>query len=120
LKAKPQKEVKDFAQGFNLPRHMAEHIYMFSGPSVPVKLRTDESIMNELVDWLGKDFRIKKLDKTGTIEVSLHCNEDAMFYWALQYGPYVEIIEPQSLRERIKHAVQEMSKKYAREGKSYE
>jgi predicted DNA-binding transcriptional regulator YafY len=63
---------------------------------------------------------LNELDKTGTIEVSLHCNEDAMFYWALQYGPYVEIIEPQSLRERIKHAVQEMSKKYAREGKSYE
>jgi predicted DNA-binding transcriptional regulator YafY len=115
-KVKPQKEVKDFANGFHLPRHMAEHIYMFSGMSVQVKLRTDESMMNELVDWLGKDFRIKKLDEEGTIEVALHCNEDAMFYWALQYGPYVEILEPKSLRERLKSATQEMYKKYAKEG----
>jgi predicted DNA-binding transcriptional regulator YafY len=99
---------------------MAEHIYMFSGSSVPVKLRTDESMMNELVDWLGKDFRIKKLDEEGPIEVALHCNEDAMFYWALQYGPYVEILEPESLRERLKSAAQEMYKKYARGEKSYE
>ena len=27
-KAKPQKDIKDFKNGFNLPRHMAEHIYI--------------------------------------------------------------------------------------------
>jgi predicted DNA-binding transcriptional regulator YafY len=111
-KAKPQKEVKDFAQGFNLPKHMAEHIYMFSGPSVPVRLRTDESMMNELVDWLGKDFRVKKMGETGNIEISLNCNEDPMFYWAMQYGPYVEIMEPVSLRKRIADAVIYMAGKY--------
>jgi predicted DNA-binding transcriptional regulator YafY len=111
-RAKPQKEVKDFADGFNLPKHMAEHIYMFSGSSVPVKLRTDESMMNELIDWLGKDFRIRKLDEDGAIEVVLLCNEDAMFYWALQYGPYVEIVEPENLRSRIANAVKGMYHKY--------
>jgi predicted DNA-binding transcriptional regulator YafY len=111
-KAKPQKEVKDFADGFNLPRHMAEHIYMFSGPSVLVKLRTDESMMNELIDWLGKDFRIRKLDTDGTIEIALYCNENAIFYWALQYGPYVEIVEPENLRSRIADAVKGMYHKY--------
>jgi predicted DNA-binding transcriptional regulator YafY len=115
-KAKPQKEVKDFVQGFNLPKHMAEHIYMFSGSSVPVKLHTNESMMNELVDWLGKDFRIRKMDEDGIIEVVLYCNEEAMFYWALQYGPYVEILEPKSLRERLKSASHEMYKKYTKEG----
>jgi predicted DNA-binding transcriptional regulator YafY len=39
-----------------------------------------------------------------------------MFYWALQYGPYVEIKEPESLRERMKRAAQEMNKKYSQEG----
>jgi predicted DNA-binding transcriptional regulator YafY len=113
-KAKPQKEVKDFAHGFNLPRHMAEHIYMFGGPSVPVKLLTNESMMNELVDWLGKDLKIRKIDEDGTIEVTLNCNEDAMFYWAMQYGSYVEIVEPGSLRERIRGAVQGMYNKYVK------
>lgn len=109
---KPQKEIKDFQNGFNLPKHMAEHIYMFSGPSIPVRMLTNESMMNELIDWLGKDLRIRKTDAPGQIEVSFKCNEESMFYWALQYGPYVEVLEPVSLRERIKNAIREMNSKY--------
>ena len=111
-RVKPQKEIRDFQNGFNLPKHMAEHIYMFSGPSVQVKILTNENMMNELVDWLGKDFRIKKIDDKGQIEVTINCNEDSMFFWALQYGPYVEILQPLSLRKRVAEAVQEMNKKY--------
>jgi predicted DNA-binding transcriptional regulator YafY len=69
-------------------------------------------MMNELIDWLGKDFRVRKLDEDGDIEVVLLCNEDAMFYWALQYGPYVEIVEPENLRSRIANAVKGMYNKY--------
>ena len=35
-----------------------------------------------------------------------------MFYWALQYGPYVEILEPIDLRNRIAKAVRDMADKY--------
>lgn len=28
-------------------------------------------------------------------------NENAMRYWALQYGPYVEVLEPESLRRQL-------------------
>ena len=111
---KPQREIRDFKDGFNLPRHMAEHIYMFSGESVPVKFLTDEGMMNELVDWLGKDLRIRKTSKEGQIEVRVKCNEDAMFYWALQYGPFVEVLEPVALRSRIYKAVKEMYSKYGK------
>ena len=111
-KVKPQKEIKDFQNGFNLPKHMAEHIYMFSGSSVPVRMLTNEGMMNELIDWLGKDLRIMRTDVSGQIEVRFNCNEESMFYWALQYGAYVEVLEPVSLRDRIKNAVREMSSKY--------
>lgn len=109
---KPQREIRDFKDGFNLPRHMAEHIYMFSGESVPVKFLTDEGMMNEIVDWLGKDLRIRKTGIEGQIEVRVNCNEEAMFYWALQYGPFVEVLEPVTLRSRVYKAVKEMSSKY--------
>ncbi len=111
-KSKSQREIKDFKNGFNLPRHMAEHIYMFSGDSIPVKFLTSEGMMNELVDWLGKDLRIKKTDVEGQIEVRVNCNEEAMFYWTLQYGPFVEVLEPTTLRSRIYEAAKEMCRKY--------
>ena len=109
--AKPKSAVREFARGFSLPRHMAEHIYMFGGESVTVKLRTNSSMMDALVDWFGKDFRIMKEENDQMI-VTLSCNEMAMKYWALQYGLYVEILEPQSLRMAIKEAVQQMSSVY--------
>ena len=111
-KVKPQKAIKDFSQGFSLPKHMAEHIYMFSGPSVRVKLLAPADMMNELIDWLGKDFFVKKADNDEEIIITLNCNEESMFYWALQYGPYVEVLEPESLRSRIAESVKKMAKKY--------
>ena len=109
--AKPTSVVREFARGFSLPRHMAEHIYMFGGESVTVKMRANTSMMDALVDWFGKDFRIIQEDADELI-VSVVCNEMAMKYWALQYGEYVEVLEPKSLRDDICDAVDWMRKKY--------
>ena len=111
-KVKSPKKIKDFTKGFNLPKHMTEHIYMFSGPTVLVRLLTYEDMMNELVDWLGKDFRVKKTGIDKQIEVLVDCNEKAMFLWALQYGQYVEVVEPIELRKKIADAVADMNSKY--------
>ena len=111
-KVKPQKEIRDFKNGFSLPKHMAEHIYMFSGESERVKLLAPATMMDELIDWLGKDFTVRKTDDEDEIEITLNCNVDSMFYWALLYGPYVEILEPIDLRNRIAKAVRDMADKY--------
>lgn len=111
-KVKPKNRVKDFSDGYSLPKHMAEHIYMFSGPSVRVKFLIYDYMMNELIDWFGKDFRVLKSSIEGMIEVTVKCNETAMFYWALQYGPYVEVLEPAELRSKVRKAVLDMYEKY--------
>ena len=110
-KAKPMKDVPELNNGLNLPKHMAEHIYMFSGPSKSIKLAATPDMMSDLVDWFGKDFRILEKGEDRLV-IKLDCNESAMRFWALQYGPYVEILEPESLRNRIKDDVATMSKKY--------
>lgn len=112
-KAKPMKDIPELKDGLNLPRHMADHIYMFSGPSVPVKLETTEDMMSELTDWFGYDFKVLK--HTGDmITVRVECNENAMRYWALQYGPWVEVLEPKSLREQIRADISNMTEKYCK------
>ena len=108
---KPQKEIKDFKEGFHLPKYMAEHIYMFSGASIRVKLLAPTAMMDKLIDWLGKEFKASEIEDKKQILVTLRCNEDSMFYWALQYGPYVEVLEPESLRTRLKKAIFEMNNK---------
>ena len=108
---KPVKEVEGLENGFNLPKHMAEHTYLFCGESVPVKLKTSVSMMNDLIDWFGKDFSIiEKNDDE--ITVSVKCNYNAMFYWALQYGANVEVLAPKELRKELAKTIQDMNKRY--------
>ena len=109
--AKPKKEIKEFSQGWSLPKHMAEHIYMYSGESVTVKFITDTNLMDDLVDWFGKDFRVKE-DGNGKMLVTLKCNEQAIRYWALQYSEHIEIIEPERLRCSIREALKKVLAKY--------
>ena len=40
------------------------------------------------------------------------CNKLAMRYWALQYGEYAEILEPESLRDDIRDVVDCMASFY--------
>ena len=108
---KPVSQVTDFKNGFSLPKHMAEHIYMFSGKTVSVRMVAKKHLMDELVDWFGKDFKIRR-EFEDEMLVDVKCNKSAMKFWALQYGPYVEVLEPAELREEIKESVKGMWEKY--------
>jgi len=79
-KIKPQKDVKGLEGRLNLSKHMAEHIYMLGGDTVRAMLKTNIGMMDTLVDWFGKDFRIVET-KGDEITISINSNENALFYW---------------------------------------
>ena len=54
---KPMKNVKGLEHGLNLPKHMAEHVYMFTGESVPVTFREKKYLLTDLFDWFGKEMQ---------------------------------------------------------------
>lgn len=112
-KIKPQKEVKGLGGHLDLPKHMAEHIYMRLGESVTATIKTDEGMMDTLVDWFGKDFRIVE-NTDGNITISVKCNEPALINWALQYGTCVEVVGPEALRKKVAEAINNMMEKYKR------
>jgi predicted DNA-binding transcriptional regulator YafY len=112
-KVKPMKQVAGLEQGLDLPKYMAEHVYMFCGESTMVKMRCKAHATDALADWFGKGVRLLEEDEeSGTIIVQVKCNLNAMFYWALQYGTSVEVLEPAELRQRLKAATREMADKY--------
>ncbi len=108
---KPMKEVKGLENGLSISEYMAEHVYMYSGESIHVKLRTHEEMMDSLIDGFGRDFRVA-FGEGDDIIVNLKCNPNAFFYWALQYGQNIEVLEPESMRERIEQAALEIYRKY--------
>jgi predicted DNA-binding transcriptional regulator YafY len=73
----------------------------------------DESIVDQIVDWFGKDIRMSILpDNEKKVKVELSASPNAMEHWALQYLNHVEVTKPESLRERIKEDLKNGVKKY--------
>ena len=84
---------------------------MVSGKTVDAKIKIfDERKVNDFVDWFGKDVCFSKQDDA--IISSIRVNEEALIYWALQYGEHVEILLPEETRHKIKERIEEMNKKY--------
>lgn len=113
MSAKPVREVDEFQNELNLPKHMAEHVYMFSGKSQLVRLRVSESGINDVIDWLGSDIQITRESKD-TLLVDVTANPQAMKYWAVQFGEKVEILLPEALREEVRELVTKIYNKYER------
>ncbi len=113
--ARPQKTVHGLEHGLNLPKHMAEHLYMFSGESEPVTFRMKKHILNDVIDWFGTDVRFSdesNEEVTARVEVNLR----AMKLWAIQYGPYVRVLSPDKLAEEIKQNLQQANDNYRERG----
>lgn len=108
---KPMKTIKGLENGFNISKYVAERVYMYSGDSIHIKLRTNENLLDALIDSFGKEFRIS-FGKEDDIIVDLKCNPDAFFYWALQFGQNIEVLEPESMRKRIMQASLDVYLKY--------
>jgi len=109
--AKPMKKVVGLEKGLDLPKHMAEHIYMFAGRSVSVLFRAQSFLAGQIMDWFGKDVSFSN-DTGETVEVRVEVNEQAMFFWALQYGQYIEVLKPLGLREWLRSAALDIVRKY--------
>lgn len=109
--AKPLRTLPEYANGYDLPKHMAEHIYMFSGKGISITLRIEPFILDEIIDWFGKDFIITE-NREDSLTLELQCNEEAMLYWALQYGQYAEVLKPENLRSKLKAASIHIYDKY--------
>ena len=107
-----RKSIKELKEGeINLPKHMAEHLYMFAGESIRVKFKAKNYIIDQIIDWFGFGPKITKQDED-TCMVEVEVNEEAFFHWAMQYGLHIEVLEPTSMRERIMSAIKELNDKY--------
>lgn len=111
---KDPREVEELKTGFDLPRHMVEHVYMFSGPSIHITMRIEKDIIGDVIDWLGSEVEITPDSENPSqyCLVMVRANENAMKYWAMQFGEKVEVLDPPSLREKIKRAIGIMRENY--------
>jgi predicted DNA-binding transcriptional regulator YafY len=86
---------------------------MYTDMPERIEFIAEEWIVDQIVDWFGKDIRMSKLpDDDKKVKVELVASPNAMEHWALQYLNHVEVIKPESLRERIKESLKKAAQIY--------
>lgn len=109
--AKPVREVEGMKNGFYLPKHMAEHLYMFSGESVPVTFRMSKVIVNDVIDWFGTEIAFS--DETeDEVTARVTVNWSAMRYWAQQFCRHIKVLSPADLAQTLQEDFQVAIEKY--------
>lgn len=107
---KPIKSLPD-QENFSIKQYMNEHIYMMSGNSVVATMKIlDKKRISDVISWFGRNILIKQTN--GEIYVTVKVNENALIYWAMQYGEYVEIVSPIETKNKMINLLKNMLTRY--------
>ena len=82
--------------------YIVEHCYMNVGETVKVRLEIDKSVLGEVIDSFGTEIKIEPAHHTSNrLIVQVKSSERDIIDWAMRYGEYAVILEPDYLREEI-------------------
>lgn len=95
----------------DLKEYMEKHIYMFAGDNIRAVFRADKSMISDIIDLFGKDVKFSD-ESEDEITVTAEVNEPSMEHFAKAYSPYIEIIKPVALREKMIYNLNKAIKKY--------
>ena len=109
--------VKGYENGIDFKQIASTMPYMYTDKPERIEFIADEWIVDQIVDWFGKDIRMSLIpDNEKKVKVELVASPNAMEHWALQYINYVEVTKPESLRAKIKESLNDGIKKYIEKG----
>lgn len=96
----------------NVPQYREHHSYMMSGELMNVVLRVNKNSIHSIFDQFGPNVRFFN-EHDDYVDVRIKSAKYSVLFWALQYYRYVEVIEPQVLRENLEVAGRVIAEMYA-------
>ena len=112
--ARPARTLQGLEHGVDLPKHMAEHVYMFAGPSQPVTFRMKKYLLDDVIDWFGTEIAFSD-ESEDEVTARITVNLAAMRRWAVQYSPHTRILSPESLAKEVTQDLRSAANNYALE-----
>ena len=105
--------VKGYENGIDFKQIASTMPYMYTDKPERIEFIADEWIVDQIVDWFGKDIRMSLISENEKkVKVELVASPNAMEHWALQYINYVEVTKPESLRAKILDSLRSGINKY--------
>ena len=112
--AYPLKKVPGYESGIDYKKISTTMPYLHSDKPERVEMLADAWVIDQVVDWFGKDLAVRETDDPEKIIISLWANSYAMSLWALQYVNYIEVISPAHLRNKIRDFLKTGLDKYSK------
>lgn len=110
--AHPIREVPGYESGIDYKKIASTMPYMYTDEPERIEFTTEPWMVDQTIDWFGKDVAVRKTDDENVVIISLWASPNAMEHWAMQYLNYVEVISPAHLRDRIQANLQNGLQKY--------
>ena len=110
--AKPIRDVEGYESGIDYKKIASTMPYMYTDEPERIQFITSVDIIDQVIDWFGKDIKIENTENENEVIVTLKASPSAMEHWAMQYLNHVEVIAPEHLRERLIDNVSDALNKY--------
>lgn len=96
---------------FDIVKYLNDNIYLLDGEVIESTLLIkDASAVGHIIDWFGLNAKI--YNKDNKLYADVKCNENALFYWYMQYSENIVILSPTKLIDRIKLETKRILDKY--------
>ena len=114
-KRRPKSEIKGLPMEWNskeASKFQTEHLYMYYGNPESISLKIDKDRYTLLHDYFGDRYQfVEHIDDTWDC-IEVECVPDAMISWAMQCSDFVEVLQPESLRQRILGKCKSLAERY--------
>ena len=82
-------------------------IYAHAGQPESIRLRCKKNALRYVIERFGSDVSIEPHADDDGFDASFRAAPEGLKYWALQYLQSVEVLQPESVREEVRRAVEE-------------
>lgn len=94
-------QILDDPRSEHVARQEAQNaVYAYVGAPERIIMYCDRAILDDVIDCFGTEVQIRERDEN-TFTAGFTAPPRGVKFWALQYLPYVEVVEPAWLREEI-------------------
>ncbi|WP_276673368.1 helix-turn-helix transcriptional regulator [Selenomonas artemidis] len=88
-------------------------IYCYGGKDISLRLKCPNYEIDDLIDHFGRAVRIREIPDTDYCEATVSVQDGAgLYYWLMQRADNLEVIAPQSVREKLIKKLRETLAQY--------
>lgn len=114
-KRRPKSEIKGLPMDWNskeASKFQTEHLYMYYGKPESISLKIDKDRYTLLHDYFGDRYQfVEHIDDIWDC-IEVRCVPEAMVSWVMQCSDFVEVLQPESLRQRIQEKCKALAERY--------